>query len=89
MLLEIKESVPVNSILEVTMIITYGNSKREVILPGEVIRSDKKGTALKLMKLNLESLTIIKDILLQNHNDPEQIVTEFSNFFTREGAMSY
>ncbi len=88
MLLEIKEPAPVDSILEVNMVISSGETEREVKLPGTVIRSDKKGTALKLMKLNHDSLNILKDILVEKYSNPDQIVSEFCRFITESNIQA-
>ena len=80
MLIEINNEIPLNEELAVKMLLSGYKTGKSLELHGHVVRSDNSGTAIRLIKLNMESLIDLRNILLDHNADADKIMNEFYDF---------
>lgn len=88
MFIEVPEKIPLNETVDVEILLDCGGSRMSLLLPGEVIRSESGGTAVRLMELNLDSYIALRNLMMDNSSDPKTIMDEFSRFISDRGSQS-
>ncbi len=80
MFIDIPETLPDQALVGVEMLMDGSDIHKSLLLPGRVVRSGSKGTAIHLKKLDLDSYIIIRNILMEHSGTPEVIMDEFCRF---------
>ncbi|GEM_PF-1229715 len=80
MFIDIPETLPNNALVGVEMLLDGPDIHRTLLLPGQVVRSGSTGTAVRLMKLDLDSYIIIRNLMMEHSGAPEVIMDEFCRF---------
>lgn len=80
MFIDIPEPLPCESLVGVEIILESSGSRKTLLLPGQVVRSGSSGTAVKLMKLDLDSYITIRNLIMDISGNPEVIMDEFCRF---------
>ncbi|MBN1495869.1 MAG: PilZ domain-containing protein [Spirochaetes bacterium] len=88
MYIEIADKIPLNEVVDVEIVLDCGGSRMSLLLPGEVIRSESGGTAVKLREMNLDSYIALRNLMMDNASDPKTIMDEFSRFISDRGNQS-
>ena len=84
MFIDIPESLPVESMVGVEILLESTGSRKTLLLPGQVIRSGSRGTAVKLMNLDLDSYIVIRNFIMDAAGNPETIMDEFCRFISED-----
>jgi hypothetical protein len=82
MCIDLPEKIPLHTVVDVEVILETGASRINLFLPGEVIRSESGGTAVRLIRMNLDSYIAVRDLMMNNADDPESIMDEFRSFIS-------
>lgn len=82
MCIEIQVKLPLHAAVDVDVILENGGSRMSLTLPGEVIRSEPGQTAVKLTRMTLDSYSRVRDLMMNNTDDPGSIMTEFHKFIS-------
>ena len=85
-LINISEQIPIDSIVDVEMELIGDSSKEILNVSSKVVRSDKGGTAIKMMKIDLDSFMDLRDIIINNNGDSDKIMAEFHNFILQNST---
>jgi hypothetical protein len=80
MFIDITESLPHHALVGVEIVLDSSGAHKTLLLPGQVIRSGSGGTAVRLMKLDLDSYIIIRNLMMDVSGNPEVIMDEFCRF---------
>ncbi|MBP7734648.1 MAG: PilZ domain-containing protein [Spirochaetes bacterium] len=78
--IDIPEALPDRALVGVEISMDSSGSHKSLLLPGLVVRSGSGGTAVKLMELDLESYTVVRDLMMDRSITPEVIMDEFCRF---------
>jgi hypothetical protein len=80
--IDIPEMLPLHAMADVEIILEAGSKRMNLFLPCEVIRSELGGTAVRLRNMNVESYIALRDIVMDNAQNPETIMDEFRSFLS-------
>jgi hypothetical protein len=83
--ISVTERLPLHARVDVQLLLSSDSARKSLRLSGEIIRHDADGTAVKLMKLDLDSYIRIRDLMMDHTHDPESIMEEFGRFITEHG----
>ena len=86
MFIDIPEALPNQTLVGVEILLDSPGSHKTLLLPGQVVRSGSGGTAVRLMKLDLDSYIIIRNLMMDNSGNPEVIMDEFCRFIADNPA---
>jgi hypothetical protein len=82
MFIDIPEALPDKALVGVEIRMDSSGSQKTLLLPGLVIRSESLGTAIMLMKLDLDSYIVVRNLMMDRSINPEVIMDEFCRFIT-------
>ena len=80
MFIDVPEALPNRALVVVEIRMDSYSSHKSLLLPGLVVRSGPGGTAIMLMKLDLDSYIVVRDLMMDRSINPEVIMDEFCRF---------
>lgn len=80
MYIDVPERLPNHVMVDVELLLASTGASKTIILQGQVIRSESGGTAVMIMKLDLDSYIILRDLMMDRSGKPELIMDEFCRF---------
>ncbi len=86
MFIDIPEALPDQALVGVEILLDSPGSHKTFLLPGQVVRSGSGGTAIRLMKLDLDSYILVRNLMMDNSGKPEVIMDEFCRFIADNPA---
>lgn len=77
MFLATGETIPGDSSLEISIILSGSSSMLSIGLKGRLVRQNEEGIAVEFLEMDLDSFIHLRNIVVQNSDDPDAVYEEY------------